>query len=499
MTLRRKMSMQISAMILGLMLACAAALWGVGGLRSDFGIASSGYRELREMFEAASHVDKARALLGLGNRDSARMEIDRALAKLDVALSHQHAGSALRQSPEGPRLGPAFRDAIKQAETLLRLPEGDDAFHADTASANQAIQHAYAIAVSIAGAIHKTIARHEQAANARWRQTITLVSIASALVILATVVVGVAQYRSVITPLQRLRQATRKMAAGEFSDRVEPRGAAEFRELADDFNRMALELRNLYRDLEQKVEAKSRELVRSERLASVGYLAAGVAHEINNPLGVITGYGERAIQQLERGGDGEVALKNLRIMCEEAYRCKSITDQLLSLARPGEESRRPLSLTQVARQVVTLVEGLPSHRDRKMRLSANVEGCVMGSEGELKQVILNLALNALEAVKEGTGEVSIVVEEKETGVRLSVCDNGRGMSAETIDRAFEPFFTEKRGSQHAGTGLGLSISHAIVESHGGTLLAFSEGVGLGSRFVMELPALKEMKNVKHAM
>src|SRR5205807_1065265 len=141
---------------------------------------------------------------------------------------------------------------------------------------------------------------------------------------------------------------------------VEPRGPAEFAELAEDFNRMARELEALYRDLEQKVAIKSRELVRSERLASVGYLAAGVAHEINNPLSIITGYGERAIQKLERDANDDgsaVAMKSLRIMCEEAYRCKAITEKLLSLARPGEEARGPVLLGALAGEVVALVQG----------------------------------------------------------------------------------------------------------------------------------------------
>ena len=113
---------------------------------------------------------------------------------------------------------------------------------------------------------------------------------------------------------------------------------------------------------------------------------------------------------------------------------------------------------------------------------------VLGNDGELKQVLLNLTLNALEAVKPGIGEVTIGIEQADGMVRLIVADNGRGMSAQTIERVFEPFFTEKRGVQGAGTGLGLSITHAIVESHGGRMTAQSEGVGKGSRFVVELPA-----------
>jgi signal transduction histidine kinase len=495
MTLRRKMTFQIAAMIVGLLLVCAAGLWGVRGLRSDFGIATSGYRELREMYEVASHVASARTLLGVNDRAAAAIEIDRALTKLELAVSREDSGSALRQSVDGPRLSAAFRESIQQAAAQLRLPAGEEAFHAGPASANDAINRAFGEATAVALAIRKTISEHEQAANARWRQTIALVAAVSLAVVLAAIVLGVIQYRGVIRPLRRLGDAVRTMAAGRFDDatrlrgRAQLSGADEFVHLAADFNRMAAELESIYRAQEQKIDQKSQELVRSERLASVGYLAAGVAHEINNPLSVITGYGERAIQQLERGGDSAVAIKHLRIMCEEAYRCKEITDKLLSMARHGDQERKPVSLPKLAREVADLIQALPAHRDRQLRLSVTNECSVLGSAGELKQVLLNLVVNALEAIDPSTGEVTVIVERADGMARLAVSDNGPGMTPDTLGRVFEPFYTNKRGSQSAGTGLGLSISHAIVESHGGRLTAHSDGPGCGSRFVIELPII----------
>src|SRR5258706_15685108 len=401
MTLRRKMTLQIGAMLIGLLLVSAAALWGLNGLRSDFGIASAGYRELREMYEAASHVATARTLLLAGDRELAAREINVALTKLEGAPSRDESLSALRLSPDGPRLVTAFRDSIRQAAAQLKLPPDDQAFHSSQAAANDAINQSLGQMTAIAMSIRKTISDREQAANSKWKMTITLVGGVSLVVVLGAVVLGIFQYRSVITPLRRIGDAARKIAAGRFGDVLEPRGSAEFAALALDFNRMAAELQSLYRELEQKVAIKSKELVRSERLASVGYLAAGVAHEINNPLGIITGYGERAIQQLERGGGAPdagtdaaaVALKNLRIMCEEAYRCKAITDKLLSLARPGDEARKPVSLAKLAGDVVALVDGLPSHRNRRLSLRVpDLESTILANEGEIKQVMLNLAL-----------------------------------------------------------------------------------------------------------
>jgi signal transduction histidine kinase len=113
---------------------------------------------------------------------------------------------------------------------------------------------------------------------------------------------------------------------------------------------------------------------------------------------------------------------------------------------------------------------------------------VTAIEAEMQQVVLNLALNALEAAPPNTGQVRIELARQDGCVELSVSDNGRGILAETLARVFEPFFTEKRGSRQAGTGLGLSITHRIVEAHGGTIAAQSDGPGLGSRFVVNLPA-----------
>jgi signal transduction histidine kinase len=112
----------------------------------------------------------------------------------------------------------------------------------------------------------------------------------------------------------------------------------------------------------------------------------------------------------------------------------------------------------------------------------------------MKQVVLNLTVNALEAVSPG-GEVRIDVSRRDGWVEMRVKDDGRGMTPQTLDRVFEPFYTEKRGAQRPGTGLGLAISHAIIESHGGQIRATSEGPGKGSEFVVRLPAAAEQRSV----
>jgi two-component system NtrC family sensor kinase len=319
------------------------------------------------------------------------------------------------------------------------------------------------------------------------------------------------QYRTLVRPLMWLRAEMRRSAARNYRQPVRPLGDREFTEVAGFFNGLARELAELYLGMEQKIIDRSKELVRSERLASVGFLAAGVAHEINNPLSVISGYAEIAAKRLRRlllgSGDNDAAhdveadaeaeaqtlaaiLDAQTIVRDEAFRCKEITHRLLSLARGGGDGRERLCLDDVARQVIVLTKGLRNYKDRRIVLNFDSGESleVLANPTEMKQVLLNLTVNALEAVPPGRGEVRITGQRLGEWIELSVEDNGKGMSWETLAHVFEPFFTAKRGAGEPGTGLGLSITHAIVENHGGRIRAESRGPGRGSRFTVTLPA-----------
>ena len=326
------------------------------------------------------------------------------------------------------------------------------------------------------------------------------------------------QYRLLVRPLLGLRDDMRKSLATECRTTISDTGDREFHEVASYFNSLVRELAELYHGLEAKVIARSRELVRSERLASVGFLAAGVAHEINNPLSVISGYAELSTKSLRRvlinpgqteSGDNPSSvddrfedqakaeaealtevLEAQRIIREEAFRCKDITSRLLSLARGGSENREPMSLNKVAEQVSVLIKGLQTYSDRRISLAFR-DGDALGvvaNATEMKQVLLNLTVNALEASPSHSGEVRIGGTRNGEWIECFVEDNGKGMTPEVLEQIFEPFFTAKRGAGEPGTGLGLSITHAIIENHGGRIYAESDGPGLGSRFTFRLPA-----------
>jgi signal transduction histidine kinase len=346
---------------------------------------------------------------------------------------------------------------------------------------------------TFANRIRIAIKNNRDAAEIQRRDTLVAVGALCGGVVLAAIALGFLQYRSVMLPLRRLSAGVRNIASGEFQQRLDVRGGGrdEFARLAREFNQMAAELDEFYHRLEQKVADKSKELIRSERLASVGYLAAGLAHEINNPLGIIAGYAEYSLGQLKEAapaaaGSEDVA-KSLQVIADEAFRCKEILGKLLSLARPGEGNRQEVDLSQVAADVAAAVHGLRDYRDRTVDVVTTEPMRVNAVEVEMKQVVLNLAVNALEAVPAG-GAVRIEVGRNDGWVELRVRDNGRGMSPQTLERVFEPFFTDKRGVREPGTGLGLSITHAIIESHGGRIRATSAGPGQGSEFVVQLPA-----------
>jgi signal transduction histidine kinase len=467
---------QIGLMIVGLVVLSAAAVIGINGLHQDLGTAVQGYHQLRQLYEIGMNVAVARTAIQADGDDApaARMAIQGAMVKLETGdVTDAVLQGSLREAAQKP-------NAASIDSALARLAE-------------------------MSAGIRTSMQARQIAADQKRQVTLVVIIAIAGAVVLGGIAIGVRQYRGVMRPLRRLSAAARQMAQGNFPADLDPASRdREFTQLADDFNHMATELATLYRELEDQVAAKSKQLVRSERLASVGYLAAGVAHEINNPLGIITGYGERAMQQLDRDPDsalaGQRARQAIAVMCEEAFRCKQITDRLLSLARPGNENRSAVSLVCLTDEVIGGVSGLPEYRDRKIVIETDARDDlqILARDGEMKQVILNLLINALEAVDAGTGLVRVTIKQRQDEIELGVCDNGRGMDGPTLDRVFEPFFTHKRGSSdRRGTGLGLSITHAIIAEHGGSIVAESDGPGRGSRFVVRLPALAATEGEKY--
>ncbi len=391
------------------------------------------------------------------------------------------------------------RRSLRRAEDQLRraLAEGA-AFDADQAASLRAeLDEVRGVAAHLAGQIRGSYTAIDAAMRRQMRRTTWIIAGLAGVVALGAAGLSVRQYRSVMRPIRRVTAGVREVAAGRFDRRLDAAGDDELAALSRDFNRMAAQLDALYRELEQRVRAASGELVRAERLASVGYLAAGVAHEINNPLGIIAGRAELALRKLGDDPADADQRRALQIICDEAFRCKGITEKLLSLSRGSDDARGPVDLAAVAGEVAELARQLPRFRDRPVSVEPEPGAAleVHASAAQMKQVLLNLSINALHATEPATGRVAIGLRREGDRVVVRVADNGRGMDTETVARVFEPFFTARRtpadtadAETRPGTGLGLSICHAIVTYHGGTIRAQSEGPGKGSTFTIELPA-----------
>jgi two-component system NtrC family sensor kinase len=305
-------------------------------------------------------------------------------------------------------------------------------------------------------------------------------------------------YRWIQQPIRDLEAGVGRVARGDFEHSIQVNSGDEIEDLAQAFNDMTGRLRDMYRDLAQQVNERSRQLVRSERLAGVGFLAAGVAHEINNPLAGIAFCSEALKRRLtelfspgnfkEQTGasqqEREIFTKYLNMIEEEAFRCKNITQKLLAFSRGGEKRREPTNMGDLMQSVVDMVQHHENCKGKELvfQPAQQIEAWVNGQE--IKQVFLNLVMNALDSMEEG-GKLAIAQHLKTGMVETVFQDTGCGMTPDVLENIFEPFFTRSRSGK--GTGLGLSISHQIITQHNGDIEANSAGTGKGSTFIVRLP------------
>jgi two-component system, NtrC family, sensor kinase len=270
--------------------------------------------------------------------------------------------------------------------------------------------------------------------------------------------------RKVARPVARLLAGAERLASGDLDTRITVAGHDEFGQLAQQFNTMVASLKE-----------QQHRLLQSERLASVGRLAAGVAHEINNPLGVILGY----TRLLRKKAAGPLA-EDLAIVEEETHRCQDIVEGLLDFSRPVEVGRETVNLRGLCDDVVVrLAEANPTPG---VVVSVAGQGTTTGTPSKLRQVLLNLVKNAMEAAAP-QGRVDVHVRANGRQAEVRVQDSGAGIEPEARERLFEPFFTNKP----RGTGLGLAVSQAIARAHGGEITALPPASS-GACFVLRLPS-----------
>jgi two-component system NtrC family sensor kinase len=337
--------------------------------------------------------------------------------------------------------------------------------HARTAAlVNEAVRISHALN----GQLETRADAARRAADHLRLRAATIVVVCFSVAILVTAGGWFVILQSVLKRLEQLQKGAFQLASGDLGARVEVGGSDELSALATMFNEMAA-----------SVDKHQRKLMHAERLAALGQIAAGVAHEINNPLGVILGYVTLLRRTAERPAKDE---EGLRIIEDETRQGQRIVRALLELGRPSENVRAPTDLAELARDAAErLTETEQAGVGTIIGPSPGSPVIVSADSAALRQVVSNLLMNALEASKEG-GSIEMNVRNGGEYAELEVRDHGAGISSEAAPKIFDPFFTTKR----TGTGLGLSICQAVVSAHDGTLEVHSEQ-GQGTRAVLRLP------------
>ncbi|MDH3526569.1 MAG: ATP-binding protein [Gammaproteobacteria bacterium] len=343
--------------------------------------------------------------------------------------------------------------------------------------------------------------------RAMWKNTITIVIFSLGFIIISSLLVGVFVRRLVYTPLHDLEAGAKRLRSGNLEQLIPVRSDDECGQLATSFNTMTVALKNsrvelqeLARTLEEKVEDRTRQLrisqaetARGEKLASVGLLAAGIAHELNNPLTGILTFSHLIRKKFP---DESQEAEDMDLVIRETKRCATIIRRLLDFAREKAQEMKFADINQIIENTAHLIEW-PAHLS-DIAISMDLEPDlppVWVDEDLISQVILNMLTNAQHAIAE-KGSITLRSRltpiadgaEPDTDsvpmVQISIIDTGCGIPEQDLQRIFDPFFTTKEVGR--GTGLGLSISYGIVTSHGGTIEVEST-VGKGTTFRINLP------------
>jgi signal transduction histidine kinase len=335
---------------------------------------------------------------------------------------------------------------------------------------------------------------------------ITLAVVLLAMILMALFV------RIITDPVQELVDVTNRVSQGDLTQRVAIEQGDEIGQLAHTFNQMIESLQQSRQEIEdynrnleamivertEELEQTQAQLVQSEKMSAIGQLAAGVAHELNNPLGGILGFAQFTLEKLnktapEKTGEKEIeAYKRYLTDIEaQARRCKTIVQNLLRFSRSSKTSDfDSVNLNDVVKDTCTFVEHQLSMNQIELNLDLDDNlPEIRGNSGQLQQVVTNLVINAMHAspadssIQVLTGPITCETTGR-PAVAVKVIDQGVGIPSENLDKLFEPFFTTKEVGK--GTGLGLSVSYGIIRDHSGEILVDSTP-GMGTTFTVVVP------------
>jgi len=316
------------------------------------------------------------------------------------------------------------------------------------------------------------------------RVSIKLQVIALALIVIVGTIININLATSIAKPIRNLERITKKITRGDFSESIVVKGHDEISQLAESFNQMEDKLEHAMTSLEEiikKLQEKQAQLVEAEKLALVGKLAAGIAHEINNPLTSVLTFSNLMLEQCP---PGDPRHDKLKLMARETNRARTIVRQLLNFGRETVIKPEKINVNQPVSEIADSLVAQDAFKGigLDLQLADNLPD-VNADPAQIGQVVMNMLLNAIHSITP-PGRIEVATRRSENSVEVVFTDTGAGIPEENIRKIFDPFFTTKDATK--GTGLGLAVSYGIIAKHGGEIEVAST-MGKGSTFIVRLP------------
>ena len=316
------------------------------------------------------------------------------------------------------------------------------------------------------------------------KMSTNLLLVALVLIVTLGTVVNIKLATSIAGPIRTLEKITKKIAQGDFSESIEVKGRDELASLEVAFNQMEERLKNALWSLEhtiEKLREKQAQLVEAEKLASIGKLAAGIAHEINNPLTSVLTFSNLMLEQCP---PEDPRHERLKLMARETDRARTIVRQLLNFGRETVIKPEKINVNQPVAEIADSLAAQDAFKGLTLgrRLGEDLP-LIFADPAQIGQVVMNLLLNAIHAITP-PGRIELSTRRSGSSVEIVVSDTGEGIAAEHLHKIFDPFFTTKGATK--GTGLGLAVSYGIIKKHGGDIEVASTP-GQGTTFTVRLP------------
>ena len=403
------------------------------------------------------YMDRSFFSVGRENLERARTALDALSGEIGQARGLKH-GEALNRGLV--RYGELLD---RLGETPARPTEDGPAAHALRETGQALVENSRALAELERESILRI--------NQKLRLTL-IVSMAAIAVVVLALVIFVS--KSILRPLTRVQEATRRIAQGTFVPLTVKNDHDEIQQVFVALNSMVEELKK-----------RQIQLVQAQKLSSIGTLASGIAHQLNNPLNNISTSAQILVE--ETAGQSEFADKMMNNITQETLRARDIVKGLLEFSRHKDFSPAPYSIKSLLESAVRLVSSQVGPKVQ-VRLDVPDDMMLLVDRQRLQEAFINLIINAVQAIGAEEGTIDITAATEDDSEVIAISDTGEGMSPDTLQRIFDPFFSTKEVGQ--GTGLGLYIVYGIIEKHQGTIRAESV-MGKGTTFFIKLPLMQE--------